>query len=158
MVGTAQIDPPVSARLRALALGLLLAVSVVALPGRAMAGPSDDASAAVGMINDSRAAVGLAALQTDPELQRLAALQANRMADSGYIFHTQDLEGQLSWGWWAWAENVGYGPSVEWVHGAFVNSPAHAGHILDPSFNYVGVGVAYGNDGSVYVAQVFGAW
>ena len=33
----------------------------------------------------------------------------------------------------------------------------HAANILDPSYNYVGVGVAYGSDGKVYVAQVFGA-
>ena len=53
---------------------------------------------------------------------------------------------------------MGYGPSARWIHNAFMDSTYHSSNILDPSYNYVGVGVAYGSDGTVYVAQVFGAW
>ncbi|HEX3621736.1 MAG TPA: CAP domain-containing protein [Acidimicrobiales bacterium] len=160
MTDSAEIDRPGWARARTLMVALIVAVAlaVVAVPGRAMADPADDAGATVGLINDARAAYALAPLAADRELQVLANRQANVMADAGQIFHTQDLGGQLSWGWSRWAENVGYGPSVGWIHGAFMNSPSHAPHILDPSYNYVGVGVAYGSDGSVYVAEVFGTW
>lgn len=128
------------------------------LPGRAMADPAEDAGVAAGLLNASRADHGLPRLMPDRELQIVANRQANRMAEDGYIYHSGNLGGQLSWGWQAWAENVGYGPSVHWVHGAFMNSGYHASNSLGSSYNYVGVGVAYGSDGKVYVAQVFGAW
>lgn len=155
---TDSIEQPRSHRARLLVVGLMLALTVVGLPGRATAGPAEDAGAAAWYVNQSRAEHGLHRLMPDRELQIVANRQANRMAANGYVFHTWDLGGQLSWGWQAWAENVGYGPSVEWIHSAFMNSGHHAGNILDPSYNYVGVGVAYGADGQVYVAQVFGAW
>ena len=143
---------------RLLFVALALAVSVVCLPSEALAGPADDASYSVALLNETRWAHGLPELTPDRELQILANRQANRMAEAGYIFHTSDLGGRLSWGWWAWSENVGYGPSVEWVHDAFMNSDYHAANILRRSYNYVGVGVAYGADDKVYVSQVFGAW
>jgi uncharacterized protein YkwD len=143
---------------RMLLAALILAASVIGLPRPAIAEPADDASAAVALINQSRWAAGLSGLSPDRELQIIANRQANRMAEAGYIFHSGDLGAQLSSGWWAWSENVGYGPSVGWVHNAFMNSYRHSSNILGASYNYVGVGVAYGWDGNVYVAEVFGAW
>lgn len=141
-----------------LALGVVLALCVVVHPARAGADPADDAGVAVWLVNQSRSDQGLPRLLPDRELQVVANRQANDMAASGYIYHSGDLGGRLSWGWQEWAENVGYGPSVDWIHNAFMNSRTHAPNILNPSYNYVGVGVAYGVDGKVYVAQVFGAW
>lgn len=142
---------------RMLMAALLVTLSVAGLPGRALAGPADDAGYSVDLVNETRWAHGLPRLTPDRELQVIANRQANRMAEAGYIFHG-DVGARLSWGWWAWAENVGYGPSVGWVHDAFMNSSYHSSNILHPSYNHVGVGVAYGADGTVYVAQVFGAW
>ena len=158
MTMTVAIEELRSTRVRALVVGLILALSVVVLPGRADAGPAEDAGTAAWLVNQSRTEYGLHRLMPDRELQVLANRQANRMAANGYIYHSGNLGGQLSWGWQAWAENVGYGPSVYWIHDAFMNSGYHSANILDPSYNYVGVGVAYGSDGKVYVAQVFGAW
>ena len=155
---TVSIEQPRSARARALVVGLMLALSVVMFPGQAEAGPAEDAGTAAWLVNQTRAEYGLHRLMPDRELQILANRQANRMAASGYIYHSGNLGGQLSWGWLSWAENVGYGPSVDWVHDAFMNSGYHSANILEPSYNYVGVGVAYGSDGKVYVAQVFGSW
>lgn len=155
---TAAIEAPRASHARLLVAGLILALSVVALPGRAVADPAEDAGVAAWLVNQSRSDHGVHRLMPDRELQILANRQANRMAANGYVYHSGNLGGQLSWGWHAWSENVGYGPSVGWIHGAFMNSGHHAANILDPAYNYVGVGVAYGNDGQVYVAQVFGAW
>jgi uncharacterized protein YkwD len=143
---------------RRMLAGVMLALCVAAVPSPASADPSDDAGTTVWLVNQSRADNGLPALLPDRELQVIANRQANRMADSGTIFHSSNLGDQLSWGWYGWAENVGYGPSVEWVHTAFMGSAHHAGNILNGSYDYVGVGVAYGSDGNVYVATVFGAW
>jgi len=156
-VTTAEAVRP-HARTRAVLVGLMLALSVLVVPTRAHADPSDDAGAAAALVNQARADYGVGPLSPDRELQILANRQANRMAQAGYVFHTGDLGGQLSWGWWAWGENVGYGGSIDWVHSAFMASWEHSANILDPSYNYVGVGVAYGSDGMVYVAEVFGAW
>ena len=143
---------------RMMAVTAILAVAVLGAPQPAHADPAWDAGVSVDLLNETRSAHGLGRLWPDRELQVIANRQANAMADNGYAYHTSNLGGRLSWGWWAWAENVGYGPSVYWVHNAFMNSWSHSGNILDPSYNYVGVGVAYGSDGNVYVAQVFGAW
>ena len=145
-------------RTRMLVAGLLVALSALVLPGQAVADQAGDAASSTDLVNASRAAYGVDWLTPDPELQAVAQGQADRMAGSGYIFHSEDLGGQLSWGWSAWAENVGYGPSVDWTHGAFMGSGYHAANILESSYNYVGVGVAYDYDGRVYVAQVFGRW
>ena len=158
MQTNAAVEPRRLSYARTLAIGLMLALAVFAVPEPAGADPAEDAGAAAWLVNQARSAHGLSRLTPDYELQVLANRQANRMAESGSIFHTSNLGGRLSWGWQHWAENVGYGPSVGWVHDAFMNSWHHSSNILDPSFNYVGVGVAYGSDGTVYVAQVFGTW
>jgi uncharacterized protein YkwD len=154
---TVAIERPNIRHVRML-VGLFLALAVLAVPNRAMADPAGDAGTAVWLVNQTRAQYGLGELIPDRELQVVANAQANRMAESGFAFHTPDLGSQLSWGWYAWAENVGYGPSVEWLHGAFMASGHHAGNILDGRYNYVGIGVAYGSDGTVYISEVFGAW
>jgi uncharacterized protein YkwD len=145
-------------RVRSMAVAVIVALAVVALPGQAHANEAGDAWVAVDLINETRAAYGLDWLTPDRELQVVANRQAAAMADSGYAFHSSNLGDQLSWGWWGWAENVGVGPSIGWLHGAFMGSWSHADTILSSKYNYVGVGVAYGWDGRVYIAQVFGAW
>lgn len=147
-----------SRRVRVMALAAVLSLAVFAAPSAVQADPASDAGVSAAMLNDTRAAHGLHRLWPDAELQHIANRQANAMADAGAIWHTPDLGSRLSWGWWAWSENVGYGPSTSWVHDAFMNSWSHASSALDSRYNYVGVGVAYGRDGKVYVAHVFGAW
>ena len=155
---TAEKPEARSRRVRVMAFAAVLSLAVFAAPSAAQADPAYDAGVSAAMLNNTRAAHGLHRLWPDAELQRIANRQANAMADSGAVWHTTNLGSRLSWGWWAWSENVGYGPSVGWVHDAFRNSWSHSSNALDPSYNYVGVGVAYGWDGNVYVAHVFGAW
>jgi uncharacterized protein YkwD len=157
-VKTTALEQPRAHYARMVLVGLMLALCALAVPHQATADPADDAGTAVWLVNQARADYGLGALMPDRELQVVANAQANWMADSGSAFHTSDLGSRLSAGWYAWAENVGYGPSVEWLHGAFMDSAHHAGNILDGRYNYVGIGVAYGSDGRVYISQVFGAW
>lgn len=155
---TAENDRPFGYRARMLVAGLLVAVSALALPGPAVADPAGDASVSADLVNMSRRDHGVRRLIPDPELQVIANRHAHRMAERGYAFHSGTVGGQLSWGWWAWGESVGSGPSVEGVHAGFLDSGSHAATMLSGRYNYLGVGVAYGADGTVYVAQVFGAW
>jgi hypothetical protein len=38
---------------------------------------------------------------------------------------------------------------------AFINSPAHLRNLIDPDFNYIGVGVTYGADGRMFTTHDF---
>jgi uncharacterized protein YkwD len=59
-------------------------------------------------------------------------------------------------GWWAWGENVGYGPSVGALDDAWTNSWWHYANIVDPAFTSIGVGVAYDDWGWMYLVTVYG--
>src|SRR5207248_215322 len=41
------------------------------------------------------------------------------------------------------------------LHQAFMNSPHHRDNILDPVYNYVGIGVEHSSDGTMYVTEQF---
>ena len=113
MSTTLDIGRPCSFHARMLVVALALAMSVIGLPDQAIADPVDDASVAVGLLNETRWAAAVGGLTPDRELQILANRQANLMANAGAIFHSGNLGDELSWGWWTWAENVGRGRSVD---------------------------------------------
>lgn len=142
---------------RVVAVTVLMLLAVVALTGSAGADEYSDGADAVWMVNTARSSDGVAPVTADSELQAVAQRWAEHMAADGFITHNSNLGNELGWTWSAWAENVGYGPSVGWIHGAFLNSPHHAQNMLEPAYGYIGVGVAYGGDGRVYVTQLFGA-
>jgi hypothetical protein len=50
---------------------------------------------------------------------------------------------------------VGVGYDVDGLMKAFINSSAHYRNIVDPDFNYIGVGVSYGADGRMYTTHDF---
>ncbi len=107
----------------------------------------------IARINSLRATRGEAALQEHPVLTAKAQAWAAHMAATGCLCHSNLSDG-VTVGWRKLGENVGRGPSVASLHDAFVNSPAHQANMLDASFGYVGVGVAYGG-GQMWVAEVF---
>jgi hypothetical protein len=58
-------------------------------------------------------------------------------------------------GWTKLGENVGAGSDLDTVMNAFVNSSAHYKNIVDPAYNYIGVGVSYGGDGQLFTTHDF---
>lgn len=125
---------------------------VAALPGRALAGPSEGSFFSA--VNSARAANGLPALAYASDLASVARRQAERMASSNRLYHNPNLGSEVS-SWQIVAENVGYGPTWSSVQQAFMASPDHRANILDPKVTQLGVGTAVGNDGRIWVAQVF---
>lgn len=107
------------------------------------------------LINQERAAVGLAPLSFDANLRASARAQAARINAAGSLFH-QDLGSVLGLGWRTAGENVGYGPTSDRLHAAFVASAGHYRNMVNPSFTSLGVGVVVGADGQIWVAHVFG--
>lgn len=133
----------------------LVAVMVTTLvgvgPRTAFAGAEDDF---VSKINAERGARGLRTLSVESDLTAVARRHSQRMAKDGAIYHNPNLGSEVR-GWRTVGENVGRGRTVQKIHDAFMASDYHARNIVDPAMNQLGVGVAYGDDGRIYVTQIF---
>jgi hypothetical protein len=97
----------------------------------------------------------LPALAVDGELSAVARQWADTMAAAGAISHNPNVGSQVSAPWTTIGENVGTGPEVGGIMSAFVNSPSHYANIVEPVYDYVGIGVTWGTDGRMYTAHVF---
>ena len=133
----------------ALALAAVLTGALTAAP----AGATTAEDSLTARLNGARSDQGLPSLATRADLVAVARAQATRMADSGTLYHNPNLATDVTN--WRWVgENVGYGPDVQTVHVAFMNSDAHRANILDTDYTEVGVGVVERGD-RVWVAEVF---
>jgi Cysteine-rich secretory protein family len=140
--------------MRKFLIGLILAVTVAGLPMTlAHAGTSDDEAGFVSRINALRASKGVRTLEVHPNLVQKARDWAQTMGSAGKIWHSKLSDG-ITADWQKLGENVGMGGAVEALHNAFVASPRHYDNLVDPDFNYVGIGVVY-VDGTTYVTEMF---
>ena len=131
---------------------VLAALGLVAVPGKAFAGPNEyDFFAAA---NSARANAGLPAYTYAGDLAAAARAQAARMASSGELYHNPNLGGSVS-NWQGLAENVGVGPDWQSIHQALMNSASHRAAILDSGYTQMGVGTVVDKDGTMWVAEVF---
>lgn len=154
-VSEAPRKTPAGRWIRRLILGVPLACGFVVLGAAGALALSPEESCFTNSINSARANNGRAALSTDGALVTVARRHSQRMADSGTIFHNSNLANEAPPGWRSLGENVGTGPTCEAIHNAFMNSAAHKTNILDPDFNFVGVGVVITSGGQIYVTEVF---
>ena len=109
----------------------------------------------VNAINRLRASKGLRQLQVSGELVGVARHWTDQMVANGQISHNPNLGSQVSGNWTKLGENVGVGYDVDGLMKAFINSPAHYRNLVDPDWNYVGVGVSYGSDGRLFTTHNF---
>jgi hypothetical protein len=107
----------------------------------------------VGRINALRASQGAGTLQVHSVLTAKAQAWAAYMAATGCLCHSNLTDG-ITVGWSKLGENVGRGPNVASLQSAFIGSPEHFKNMIDRSFQWVGIGVAYGQ-GQMWVAEVF---
>lgn len=135
-------------------LAVASAALVALLAGPLAAGRALAAQDLAAMTNAERVSRGLRALSTASDLQSLAQLRANQMAQSGVLAHTVNLSSKVS-GWQKIGENVGRGPALSDIETAFMNSPEHRTNILDPAFTQVGVGVTWDGGRYFWVAVIF---
>jgi len=119
---------------------LTAAVLGLATPQPAQAADGGAEAAFVAQLNGIRASKGLAPLAMHGELTGIARGWTDQMARSGGISHNGSFDSQVSANWRKLGENVGVGSNVDELVQAFVNSPAHYRNIVDPAFNYIGVG------------------
>lgn len=142
----------VAAVLGAVVLSTLLAL---AHPTAATAADSGAEGDFVARINAIRSSKGLGPLQVHGELRSVARSWTDQMVGNGGISHNPNLAGSVSANWSKLGENVGVGGSVGSLMDAFVASPAHYKNIVDPAYNYIGVGVSYDANGRMYTTHDF---
>jgi uncharacterized protein YkwD len=106
------------------------------------------------MVNAERTSRGIAALGRSDDLTNKAGQHAEAMARQRDIFHSSLWAG-LSSRWSRVSENVGRARDIQTAHAALMRSSSHRANILDSHMRSLGVGVAIGSDGYVYVAEVF---
>ena len=133
----------------------LVAIAVVALiTVRPIAAYASDEGSFISKINAERSSRGLRTLTVEDDLTAVARRHSQRMASDDRIYHNDNLGSDVR-GWWTIGENVGRGRTVTKIHDAFMASSYHAQNILSGKMNQLGVGVAYGEDGKIYVTQIF---
>ncbi len=111
-------------------------------------------NAFVTMINEHRAANGLAPFNVDPQLVAGSRIWSAQMKAAGRISHDSNLMNSYKGNWSALGENVGSGPASRTLHNAFIASPGHNANLLRPDYTGIGIGVV--TDGPViYVTERF---
>jgi uncharacterized protein YkwD len=117
------------------------------------------------LVNQDRAANGVAALRFSGALARVAQYRAQDMLNRGYFSHYDPATGQLAfaalmhlWGipYTTAGENIAWStnPSMAEINTMFMNSPDHRANILKAAYHQVGIGVA-SNGAKTMVVEVF---
>ena len=117
------------------------------------------------LVNQDRAANGVAALRFGGALARVAQYRAQDMLNRGYFSHYDPATGQLAfaalmhlWGipYMTAGENIAWStnPSMAEINTMLMNSPDHRANILKGAYHQVGIGVA-SNGAKTMVVEVF---
>lgn len=114
------------------------------------------------LLNEERAARGLAALRPDPELVEVARAHSRDMFARGYFSHVTpdgqdpfDRIRQAKVRYLIAGENLALAPTLPLAHQGLMNSPGHRANILRPAFGRVGIGVVDGGRRGKMVTQNF---
>lgn len=118
------------------------------------------------LINAQRQHQGLRPLVYNPQLDRMAKIQAENMARQQKMAHTlpgsslptlADRARYVGYTYGRLAENVALGyPTADAVVQGWMNSSGHRKNILDGGVVETGIGIARSSSGGLYYCQVFG--
>ena len=126
--------------------------------GAALRAPGDDLLA---MLNAARASEGMLGLVPDGALARVAGQHAEAMRTAGRVSHdlgegTPDERVEAAGlGRDRVGENVASAPSAARAHRALWASPSHRENMLLPGYRRVGVAAVPGDDGRLWVVELF---
>ena len=118
---------------------MVLAVGATTLPAAATTG-DPDADALLSLLNGERTSRGLAPVRVEATLSAGAAAHAQALEARDRLFHTAMTDTAPA-GWRRLGENVAVAGDAGAAHRALMASPTHRAVMLDPSFDYVGLGV-----------------
>jgi hypothetical protein len=120
----------------------------------AHADPGSEEAQFFALTNQLRAQHGLSQLASYGPLVSIGRTWSLNMARAGQISHNMSLPNEVSGPWTKLGENVGVGGSVSDIQTAFINSPHHYENLVDPVWNYVGIGVV-DSGGRIWVTVDF---
>lgn len=119
------------------------------------------------MLNQKRAENGLKALAWSDDLERVARIHSQNMADFKFFDH-RGIDGKMVsdradclgvGNWRSIGENIafnrGYDAPIEKAVELWLDSPSHRHNLMDDHWKESAVGVAIAADGSYYFTQVF---
>lgn len=142
----------------------MLALAVL-LAAAAFGPPNDRAGAAnvIANVNHHREDEEVAPLREDRTLDGIALVRADDMDVRGYFNHV-DPEGRTAfvdllkddkYPFTAAAENIALSPTVAEAEEGLWLSTGHRENILDPRYRRIGVAVVHGENGKIYVVEIF---
>jgi uncharacterized protein YkwD len=139
-----------------LAIVFALALATVGPVASPAAAANHDERQLRTMVNDTRDRHGVRRLDMRRFLVRAARRHSRKMATTGVLAHSRDLA-SVGQGreWRIIGENVGFGPSMDILHDAFLDSPPHRRNELKRAYRYVGVGMSRSTDGRIWVTVLF---
>jgi uncharacterized YkwD family protein len=117
----------------------------------------------VGLVNAEREAAGLETLMIDVALFKAAQFKSADMAENAYFDHISPIYGspmellnRFNIEYTLVGENIASGhPTPEHVMKGWLESPGHKANILNVNFRYIGVGLAFSDDGTPLWTQEF---
>ena len=114
------------------------------------------------LVNQERAANGLAPLEADPELTEVARKHSADMFARGYFSHYTpenknpfDRMREDGVSFRTAGENLALAPTLPIAHNGLMNSPGHRANILNPQFGRVGIGILDGGRRGLMISQEF---
>ena len=145
-----------SGLLTVLLIAPLLGVGLTAAPASART-PANFQNGIHRLTNDIRADHDKGKLAKRKCVKRFAKKQAKKMARQERMFHQALMPIATTCGLMGVGENVAMGfTSPQGVLDAWMDSTGHRENILNGSFTMLGVGAKQSEDGTWYLAQVFG--
>ncbi|HUS62105.1 MAG TPA: CAP domain-containing protein [Acidimicrobiales bacterium] len=109
-------------------------------------------------VNQSRAEAGLAPVAAHSGAAAIGAGHSANMLSKGTIFHNDSYfapSTRKQLGASLLGENVAQNMSLDDAHVRLMNSPGHRANILNGRFNQLGIGVARGSDGYLFITEDF---
>lgn len=114
------------------------------------------------LINAERKKAGLQPLAVDMRLVTISRLKSKDMIDKNYFSHTSptyvssfDALKANGVTYRYAGENLAGASTVERAHTNLMNSPGHRANILNPNYNYVGIGIVDGGPYGKMFTQTF---
>jgi uncharacterized protein YkwD len=114
------------------------------------------------LINQARAANGLAPFTLDPALVEVARRHSADMVARGFFAHINPdgldpFERMAAAGitYSSAAENIGWAGDATLAHNALMNSPVHRANLLNPQLGRIGVGIVRKDSLHIMVTQLF---
>ncbi len=114
------------------------------------------------LVNAERQKAGVMPLRADMTLTKISREKSKDMIDKGYFSHTSPTFGSpfdvLKANGVAYryaGENLAGASTVELAHKNLMASPGHRANILNPNYNYVGIGIVDGGPYGKMYTQTF---